>query len=79
MEIKDIEAKLWKAADQLRGNLSAEEYMHVILGILSLKYISDRYDVAIKKLKKEGMSIDLITPDMFYAKFDAFIVPDESH
>ena len=43
--IKDLETKLWKTADTLRGNLSAEDYMHVVLGILTLKrWIIFRYD-----------------------------------
>ncbi len=79
MEIRDIEAKLWKAANQLRGNMSAEEYMHVILGILSLKYISDKYDQALIEFNKGGMDLDLISPDMFYSNFDAFKVPKKAH
>lgn len=35
-----IESKLWKIVDLLRGNMSAEEYVHFILGILTLKYYS---------------------------------------
>ena len=79
MEIKDIESKLWKAANQLRGNMSAEEYMHVILGILSLKYISDRFDMGVKKLHKDGLNIKDIETDEFYAGYNAFKVPEESH
>jgi type I restriction enzyme M protein len=59
--------------------MSAEEYMHVILGILSLKYISDKYDSALHKIKELGFSIEEIEIDEFYAKFDAFKVPETSH
>ena len=79
MEIKDIESKLWKAANQLRGNMSAEEYMHVILGILSLKYISDRFDVGVKKLNDDGLSMNDTDSDEFYAGYNAFKLPREPH
>ena len=36
-----FEAKLWAAADKLRGNLAAAEYKHVVLGLIFLKYNSD--------------------------------------
>ncbi|MCP4336978.1 MAG: N-6 DNA methylase [Mycoplasma sp.] len=52
--------------------------MHVILGILSLKYISDKYDNAIKKLNN-SMKLELISPDMFYSNFDSFKVPEKAH
>ena len=40
-----FEEKIWKAADILRGNLSASQYEGVVLGLIFLKYISDRLDV----------------------------------
>lgn len=39
----DLEAKLWSAADKLRGHLDAAEYKHVVLGLIFLKYISDAF------------------------------------
>ncbi len=38
-----FEAPLWAAADKLRGNMDAAEYKHVALGLIFLKYISDRF------------------------------------
>lgn len=35
--------KLWKTADQLRSNMDAAEYKHVVLGLIFLKYISDSF------------------------------------
>lgn len=37
-----FEKKIWDAACILRGNLDAAEYKHVILGLIFLKYISDK-------------------------------------
>ena len=39
-----FEAKLWAAADKLRGNMDAAEYKHVVLGLIFLKYISDAFE-----------------------------------
>src|SRR5215218_8985080 len=40
----NFEAVLWASADKLRGNMDAAEYKHVALGLIFLKYISDRFD-----------------------------------
>lgn len=76
--IKEIEDKLWAAANTLRGNMSAEEYMHTILGVLSLKYISDKNKYGIRKLQNDGLDISLVTPEEFYLQYGAFIVPKEA-
>lgn len=34
-----LEKQLWKAGDKLRKNIDAAEYMHVVLGLIFLKYI----------------------------------------
>lgn len=41
---KTLEARLWDAADALRGNQEPSEYKHVVLGLVFLKYISDRFE-----------------------------------
>lgn len=45
-----FEEKLWQAADKLRSNMDAAEYKHVVLGLIFLKYISDRFDDVRNKL-----------------------------
>ena len=39
-----FEQQIWAAADKLRGNLDAAEYKSVVLGLIFLKYISDRFE-----------------------------------
>lgn len=41
---KTLEVRLWEAADALRGNQEPSEYKHVVLGLVFLKYISDRFE-----------------------------------
>lgn len=42
--LKDLDKKLWSAADKLRNNLDAAVYKHVVLGLIFLKYVSDAFD-----------------------------------
>ena len=49
-----FEQQIWKAADILRGNIDASEYKHVILGLIFLKYISDKFDERYQQLLDEG-------------------------
>ncbi|MDQ7982888.1 MAG: class I SAM-dependent DNA methyltransferase [Spiroplasma sp.] len=76
--INEIESKLWLAADTLRGNMSAEEYMHIILGILSLKYISDRYKVALKQIALDEITEDLLEPEELYYTYKTFKVTEKA-
>ena len=46
-----FEEKIWKAADILRGNLSASQYEGVVLGLIFLKYISDRFEQKFQELQ----------------------------
>ena len=38
-----FEKKLWDMADQMRGHMDPAEYKHVVLGLIFLKYISDKF------------------------------------
>ena len=48
-----FEKQIWNAACVLRGNLDASEYKSVVLGLIFLKYISDRFDEKYKALLNE--------------------------
>jgi type I restriction enzyme M protein len=48
-----FEEKLWEAADQLRGQVDAAEYKHVVLGLIFLKYISDAFQERYHTLQHE--------------------------
>jgi type I restriction enzyme M protein len=49
-----FENTIWDAACVLRGNLDASEYKSVILGLIFLKYISDKFDEKYQALVDEG-------------------------
>lgn len=50
---KTLEQTLWEAADKLRGNQEPSEYKHVVLGLVFLKYISDRFEERRRLLEAE--------------------------
>lgn len=49
-----FEKEIWEAACVLRGNIDASEYKSVVLGLIFLKYISDRFEQKYEELKAEG-------------------------
>ena len=49
-----FEKQIWDAACVLRGNMDASEYKNVVLGLIFLKYISDRFEEKHKELVAEG-------------------------
>ncbi len=49
-----FEEKIWQAADKMRGHIDASEYKNVVLGLIFLKYISDRFDQRHTELVEEG-------------------------
>ena len=48
---KSLEQRLWDAADALRGNQEPSEYKHVVLGLVFLKYISDRFETRRREIE----------------------------
>ncbi|VFA96624.1 class I SAM-dependent DNA methyltransferase [Nocardia cyriacigeorgica] len=81
--MKELKDTLWKAADKLRGSLSASQYKEVILGLVFLKYVSDAFDErrqAIREeLAAEGMDDEqieqLIDDPEEYQGYGVFLVP----
>lgn len=49
-----FEETLWKAADKLRASMDASEYKYVVLGLIFLKYISDKFETKYNELVEEG-------------------------
>lgn len=49
-ENQSLEDMLWESANQLRSNMDAAEYKHVVLGLIFLKYVSDVFEQHREKL-----------------------------
>jgi type I restriction enzyme M protein len=71
-----FEAKLFLAADKLRGNMKPSDYKHVALGIVFLKYISDAFEAKRTALLAEDAAA-AEDPDEYLAD-NIFWVPKEA-
>jgi len=71
-----FEDKIWKAADLLRGNMDASEYKSVVLGLIFLKYISDRFEIRYNELIEEGEGFEEDRDE--YTSEGVFYVPQDS-
>ena len=75
-----FEAKLRQAADKLRSTMDAAEYKHVVLGLIFLKYISDRFEQQRAKLVAgagDYAGANAEDPDEYRAE-NVFWVPAEA-
>jgi type I restriction enzyme M protein len=67
-----FEQRIWAAADALRGNMDAAEYKHVVLGLIFLKYISDKFDERYQELLSDN---DDTEDKDAYSEVNVFFVP----
>ena len=74
---KSIEVTLWDAANKLRGSVEPAEYKHVVLGLIFLKFSSDKFEEQRKKLIAEGKEKYIEMPD-FYNKDNVFYLDEIS-
>lgn len=71
-----FEEQIWSAADKLRGNIDASEYKNVVLGLIFLKYISDKFDQKYQELVEEGEGFEEDRDE--YASENIFFVPESA-
>ncbi len=74
---KSIEETLWDSANKLRGSIESSEYKHVVLGLIFLKFISDKFEQRRQELIAEGQG-SYIDKDEFYTMKNIFYLPEES-
>lgn len=71
-----FEETLWKAADKLRGSMSSYDYKDVVLGLMFLKYISDKFETRYNELVEEGYGYEEHIDE--YTEQNIFWVPQKS-
>ena len=76
MDNDKLESILWDSANKLRGGLSAADYMHVVLGLIFLKYLSDKFNVRYQELLKEGKGYENDKDE--YIQNMVFWIPEKS-
>jgi len=74
---KAIEVSLWDTANKLRGSVEPAEYKHVVLGLIFLKFASDKFEEHRKKLIAEKKEKYLEMPD-FYNMSNVFFLDEIS-
>ena len=75
--VKGFEESLWDAANKLRGSVESSEYKHIVLSLIFLKFISDKFEKQREKLVADGMG-DYVDMVEFYAKDNVFYLPEEA-
>jgi type I restriction enzyme M protein len=74
---KAIEVTLWEAANKLRGSVEPAEYKHVVLGLIFLKFASDKFEEHRAKLIAEGKD-KYIEMAEFYNMNNVFFLEETS-
>ena len=74
---KSMEETLWQSCDKLRGSVEPAEYKHVVLGLIFLKFASDKFEQRRKELIKDGKEKYVEMKD-FYTMKNVFFQEDIS-
>lgn len=74
---KDFEKSLWDSANRLRESVESSEYKHVVLGLIFLKFVSDKFEERRANLIAEGQEkyADMVE---FYTMKNIFYLPETS-
>lgn len=74
---KSIEESLWDSANKLRGSIEPSEYKHVVLGLIFLKFVSDKFEERREELITEGKERYTERVE-FYTMKNLFYLPEKS-
>ncbi|WP_152184544.1 type I restriction-modification system subunit M [Sulfurimonas indica] len=71
---KSMEETLWESANKLRGTVESSEYKHIVLGLIFLKFVSDKFEERKEQLIAEGKEVfvDMVE---FYTMENVFYLP----
>jgi type I restriction enzyme M protein len=74
---KGFEETLWETANRLRGSIESGEYKHVVLSLIFLKFVSDKFEERRAELMAEGKEqyTDMVE---FYTMKNVFYLPETS-
>ena len=73
----NFEESLWDAANKLRGTVESSEYKHVVLSLIFLKFISDKFEERKQQLVNAGQG-DYVNMVEFYTMKNVFYLPNEA-
>ena len=74
---KSFEESLWDTATKLRGSVESSEYKHVVLSLIFLKFVSDKFEERRAELIADGKEkyVDQVP---FYTMQNVFYLPETS-
>lgn len=75
---KGFEDTLWDTANQLRGSVESSEYKHVVLSLVFLKFISDKFESHRKKMLADEEQKMFVDMEVFYQQDNIFYLPEEA-
>ncbi len=74
---KSFEEALWDSCDSLRGSVEPAEYKHVVLSLIFLKFVSDKFERRKKEIIEEGHD-KFVDQPAFYMSKNVFYLPEKS-
>ena len=74
---KSFEESLWDTATKLRGSVESSEYKHVVLSLIFLKFVSDKFEERRAELVAEGKE-DYLDMVEFYTMKNVFYLPEHA-
>lgn len=74
---KSFEESLWDSANKLRGSVESSEYKHIVLSLIFLKFISDKFEVHRQALIDDGKE-QFVDRVPFYTQSNIFYLPEEA-
>ncbi len=72
-----LEESLWKSCDKLRGTVEPAEYKHVVLALIFLKFVGDKFEKKRNELIEAGQK-KYIEMEAFYNQDNVFFLQSKS-